>query len=124
MTPPTVTLTIPRDPRYIEVVGLMVGGVAARFELGVDRVDDLQLAFESSAFAGPSADPLEVEIRCDEGLELRTGPLDASIRGRLSSEAGPLALQNVLGALVDDVEVIERDGSDWLVLRQRPTQGA
>ncbi len=58
MTPPSVTLTIPRDPRYVEVVALMVGGVAARFELGVDRIDDLQLAFEAGALSGPSAEPL------------------------------------------------------------------
>lgn len=123
MTPPPVTLTIPRDPRYVEVVALMVGGVAARFELGVDRIDDLQLAFEAAALAGPSAEPLKVEIYRDGGLELRTGPLDVSVRRRLDGETGPLALRNVLGALVDDVELAERDGRDWLTLRQRPIPG-
>lgn len=101
----------------------MVGGVAARFALGVDRIDDLQLAFEAAALGGPSAEPLEVEICRDGGLELRTGPLDASVRRRLEGETGPLALRNVLRALVDDVEVSERDGRDWLTLRQRPTPG-
>lgn len=101
----------------------MVGGVAARFELGVDRIDDLQLAFEAAALAGPSAEPLKVEICRDGGLELRTGPLDVSVRRRLDGETGPLALRNVLGALVDDVELAERDGRDWLTLRQRPIPG-
>ena len=119
MTSPPVTLTIPRDPRYVEVVGLVVGGIAARFELGVDRVDDLRLAFETGAFDGPSDGPLEVEIRGDGGLELRAGPLAASVRNRLSTETGPLALRKVLGALVDEADVIERDGRDWLTLRQR-----
>ena len=119
MTSPPVTLTIPRDPRYVEVVGLVVGGIAARFELGVDRDDDLRLAFETGAFDGPSDGPLEVEIRGDGGLELRAGPLAASVRNRLSTETGPLALRKVLGALVDEADVIERDGRDWLTLRQR-----
>ena len=124
MTAPPVTLTIPRDPRYVEVVGLVVGGVAARFELGVDRVEDLRLAFETAAFAGASGEPLEVEIRSDGGLELRAGPLDASVRRRLSAETGPLALRQVLAALVDEADVIDRDGCDWLILRQRPASGA
>ena len=37
---------------------------------------------------------------------------------------GTLALHNVLGALVDEADVIERDGRDWLLLRQRPASGA
>ena len=124
MTSPPVTLTIPRDPRYVEVVELVVGGVAARFELGVDRVDDFRLALETVAFDGPAGDPLEIEIRSDAGLELRAGPLAASVRRRLSAETGTLALHNVLGALVDEADVIERDGRDWLLLRQRPASGA
>lgn len=119
MTTPPVTITIPRDPRYVEVVGLVVGGIAARFELGIDRVDDLRLAFETAAFDGPPHGPLEVEIRGDAGLELRAGPLAASVRHRLTTETGPLALRNVLAALVDEADVIERDGHDWLTLRQR-----
>ena len=119
MTSPPVTLTIPRDPRYVEIVGLVVGGIAARFDLGVDRVDDLRLAFQTVAFDGPSDDQLEVEIRCDGGLELQAGPLASSVRHRLGTETGPLALRNVLGALVDEADVIVRDGRDWLTLRQR-----
>ena len=119
MTSPPVTITIPRDPRYVEVVGLVVGGIAARFELGIDRVDDLRLAFETAAFDGAASDPLEIEIRGDAGLELRAGPLAPSVRHRLATETGPLALGNVLAALVDEAGVSERDGRDWLTLRQR-----
>lgn len=124
MTLPPVTLTIPRDPRYVEVVELVVGGVAARFELGVDRLDDLRLALEAAAFDGAPGEPLEIEIRGDGGLELQAGPLAASVRRRLSAETGPLALRHVLGALVDEADVIERDGRDWLLLQQRPASGA
>ena len=120
MAEPPVTLTIPRDLRYVEVVGLVVGGIAARFELGIDRLDDLRLAFETAAFdSPPHHSPLVVEILGDAGLELRVGPLAASVRHRLSTESGPLALRNVLAALVDEADVVERDGSDWLSLRQR-----
>lgn len=124
MTASFVSLTIPGDRRYLGVVGLIVGGMAARFELGLDRVDDLRLALEAAAFDGPSDRALEIEIRGEGGLELRAGPLDASVRERLRAETGPLSLRRVLGSLVDEAEVLERDGSDWLLLRQRPTDGA
>ena len=46
------------------------------------------------------------------------------MRERLLGETGRLSLRQVLGSLVDEAEVVERDGSDWLLLRQRPTGGA
>ena len=124
MTAPYVSLTIPCDRRYLGVVGLVVGGLAARFELGLDRVDDLRLALEAAAFDGPSDRTLEIEIRGERGLELEAGPLPASVRERLRDETGPLALRRVLGALVDEAELLEREGGDWLLLRQRSAVGA
>ncbi len=122
MTAAYVSLTIPCDRRYAGVVGLVVAGIAARFELGLDRVDDLRLALEATAFDGPAGDPLEIEIRTDEGLELRAGPIPDSVRERLQTESGPLALRRVLGSLVDEASVFERDGDGWLLLRQRPSE--
>lgn len=124
MTTPYVSLTIPCDRRYVGVVGLVVGGMAARFELGLDRVDDLRLAFEAAAFDDASDKPLEIEIRREGGLELQAGPLTASVRERLRAETGPLSLRQVLSLLVDEVDVLERDDGDWLLLRQRRTGGA
>lgn len=123
MTTPYVALTIPCDRRYAGVVGLVVGGVAARFKLGLDRVDDLRLALEAVAFDDPRDDTLEIEIRSEGGLELQAGPLGAAVRERLRAETGPLSLREVLGSLVDEADVFERDGSDWLLLRQRLPAG-
>ena len=124
MTTPYVSLTIPCDRRYVGVVGLVVGGMAARFELGLDRVDDLRLAFEAAAFDDASDKPLEIEIRGEGGIELQAGPLTASVRERLRAETGPLSLRQVLSLLVDEVDVLERDDGDWLLLGQRRTGGA
>jgi hypothetical protein len=124
MTGPYVSLTIPCDRRYVGVVGLVVGGIAARVELGLDRVDDLRLALEAAAFDGRGHDALEIEIRGEGGLELQAGPLDPSVRERLRAETGPLSLRQVLGSLVDDADVFERDGRDWLLLRQHSPAGA
>jgi hypothetical protein len=116
-----VSLSIPCDPRYAGVVGLVVAGIAARFEVGLDRVDDLRLALEAAAFDGPQDSELEVEIRTDEGLVLQAGPVSGSVRERLRVETGPLALRQVLGSLVDEADVFERDGGDWLILKQQPS---
>jgi hypothetical protein len=124
MTAPRVSVTIPCDRRYVPVVGLVVGGMAARFELGLDRVDDMRLALEAAAFDGAPGEPLEIEIRGDGGLELQAGPVSPSVRDRLRSETGPLSLRHVLASLVDEADVFERDGSDWLLLRQLASAGA
>ena len=125
MTASYVSLSIPCDRRYAGVVGLVVAGIAARFEVGLDRVDDLRLALEAAAFDGTTdGDTLEVEIRSDEGLEIQAGPVSGSVRKRLQAETGPLALRQVLGSLVDEADVFERNGGDWLILKQRSSAGA
>ena len=77
---------------------LVLGGVAARFELPIDRVDDLLLAVDSVLLQGPVGDRVRVEASASPtGLVVRLSPFRP---GQLDDAA----LRRVLARLVDSVD--------------------
>jgi hypothetical protein len=73
----TITVEFPAAEGYRSVGRLVLGGLASRFELPLDRVDELLLAVDSLLLHGVSGDTvvLVVEARPDE-LQVRVGPID------------------------------------------------
>jgi hypothetical protein len=90
----------------------VIGGIAARFELPVDRVDDLLLAVDSVLMQDVAGDTVRIEADVTAtGLVVRLGPFP---RGRIDDAA----LHRVLTRLVDAVEEVALDGRTgaWLEL--------
>lgn len=93
----------PANESYRSVGRLVAGGIASRFELPVDRVDDLVLAIESVFLQEAAGDTLElVADATPEDLRVTVGPFRAA-------DLEDPALQRVLSRLVDSVET-RRDG--------------
>jgi hypothetical protein len=102
--PDRATVEFPSAAGYRSVGRLVLGGVAARFELPIDRVDDLLLAADSLLLQETIGDRVRLEAEATPaGLRVRLGPFRS---GQLDDPA----LRRVLARLVDTVE--ERaDGS-------------
>lgn len=97
-SPHRTTVEFPGTAGYRSVARLVLGGVAARFELPIDRVDDLLLAVESVLMREPAGDSLRLEAEATpSGLLVRLG----SFRPGELSDPG---LRRVLSPLVDTVE--------------------
>ena len=95
------TIEFPARGGYRSVGRLVLGGIASRFELPIDRVDDLLLAAESLLLQEPAGDTIRVEAEATaSGLSVRVGPFAP---GRLSDPG----LRRVLDRLVD--EIVEHD---------------
>jgi anti-sigma regulatory factor (Ser/Thr protein kinase) len=120
-----VTLTIPNERRFYGVLRHLVGGLAARLELGYEQMDDLQLAVETALLsdAGKGTTITLEAALADGRLEVRLGPLDEqALATRLADSGEALGLERVLSTLAEDVEVFEREGTAWLQLRSsQPT---
>ena len=102
--PARTALELPAGGGYRDVAGLVIGGIAARFELPVDRVDDLLLAVDSVLMQDVAGDTVRIEADVTAtGLVVRLGPFP---RGRID-DAG---LHRVLTRLVDAVEEVALDG--------------
>jgi len=118
-----ITLMVPGDRRYVGIVRMFVGGLAARLGLGYEAMDDLQLAVES-VFHDCAADgEVTVEARPDgDRLVVVVGPL-AHDPLEPDGTAGGLELRQLLPALVADAETFTENGRPWLRLDARAPAG-
>ncbi len=115
------TISLPRERSFGTVAELVVGGIAARHDVTLDVLDDLQLALDALLDHGDT-DEGEVSILLriqDSTIELLLGPLPPSTASELESDAGDgIGLKRVLEAVVDNVALSERDGGSWVELRK------
>ena len=110
-----ITLTIPRRPEFRRVASFVLGGLAARLNLTIESLEDIQLALDAllARSEGPSGEVTVRLIVRDDALVTRVGPLETDVLDELEREADQrLGVRRVLDSTVDDVLV---DG-DWAVL--------
>jgi hypothetical protein len=106
-----VVVEFPSEDGYRAVGRLVLGGLASRFQLPVDRVEELLLALESVLVDhGPQASVRLEAAAAPDGLRVRLGPFSSR---RLDDPA----VSRVLTRLVDDVtEESDADGATWVEL--------
>jgi hypothetical protein len=102
-----ITLTIPRASGYQTVAHLVLGGLAARLNLTLEHLEDLQLALGAVlAQGGDSSDEVTLRIRVGENqLEAVIEPIGARLLDEVERETDELGLRRVLESTVDDVQV-------------------
>jgi hypothetical protein len=101
------------EPRSLPVIRLLIGAAAARVELSLEQIDELEIALETvlASRVIPCGEVVvEIETLAD-GLELRVGPVVAGAR-----EVVGLPLERILSRLVDSSEPLRRGESEWLAL--------
>jgi hypothetical protein len=116
------TISIPRERPFATVVGLVVGGIAARHEVTLDVLDDLQLALDGvlERSDDDQEGQLTIELRIEGGtIAAFIGPVTVSTAAELEEEAGDaIGLRRLLEAVVDSVTLAEREGGPWVELRK------
>jgi hypothetical protein len=115
------TIHIPRERPFSAVADLVVGGIAARHDVTLDVLDDVQLALDS-LLEHDDDDEREVEIVlrvAGAAIEADVGPLAPATAAALEQGAGDgLGLRRLLDTTMDSVTLSERDGSSWVELRK------
>jgi hypothetical protein len=115
------TIHIPRERPFSAVADLVVGGIAARHDVTLDVLDDLQLALDS-LLDYDDADDGEVAIVLRVGgetIEAAIGPLAPSTAAVLEEEPGDgVGLRRLLETTMDSITLSERDGGAWVELRK------
>jgi hypothetical protein len=105
-----VVVEFPAAEGYRGVGRLVLGGLSSRFELPVDRVEELLLALESLITQELAGDTVTMEATAGSAsLTTRVGPFAGS---QLSDES----VARVLRALVDDVAEEDGPGGYWVEL--------
>jgi hypothetical protein len=114
-----ITLTLPRERPFYRVAHLVLGGLAVRLDLTFEHLEDLQLALAGLLDRPDGAHDVTVRVRVEDGtIRTEIGPFEGrALRDELGRESeGELTLRRLLETLVDDVELAERDGGEWIEL--------
>lgn len=115
-----IRVTMPSEQPFGAVAGLVLGGVAARHELTIDVLEDLQLALESLLERDARAGEITLVLRVGpETVEVSVGPFERHALAELEQDAGEsLDLRRLLDTVVDGVAVADRDDGRWVELRK------
>jgi hypothetical protein len=113
-----ITLTIPRDRALYSVAHLVLGGLGIRLNLTIEHLEDLQLAVDAVLERVRAVEQVTITVSVSEGaLETAIGPMRDGVRAELEvTEGEDVGLRRILDALVDEVELTESDGEDWVKL--------
>lgn len=103
------------------VLARLVGALAARRDLSIDRVSDAVLITDAIAAAAPGrfTDGC-VRLGLDEtekGLELRLGPMKKGAASEIREELTVPDLGGSLEALADELEIDQSEDGDYLLVR-------
>lgn len=111
-------VTIASGPLVGPVLRRVVGMLAARADLPLDRLDDAVLIADVVAARAPAHaldETVEVGLRPGERqLDLTVGPLRAGGGEALVVDAAVPGMGNVIEQLANEVEVLEQDGDQYL----------
>jgi anti-sigma regulatory factor (Ser/Thr protein kinase) len=120
-----LVLRVPNEDRFLGLIRLFISGLASKFDLPYERLDDLQLAVET-VLTRDSHQGAEVTLRIEpleQSIAIWLHPVDERTPDEeVSSQVG---LNRLLATLVDLVSVVSLDDERWLRLEQRiPVQAA
>jgi len=115
-----IVVTIPRAKPFGAVAGLVLGGVAARHELTIEVLDDLQLALETLLGRDAGEGSVSIELRVGGGtVDASVGPFARDAVAELErGDDSTLGLHRLLTTVVDEVRLADRDGDVWVDLRK------
>jgi hypothetical protein len=111
-----IVLTLPRERRFYDVAHLVVSGLAARLNLTVENLSDLQLALDGLLPRRESEGAVTVMLRIDgDQLAGRVGPFDADVRDELERVGlDGYGTQHVLATVFDSYRIEVEDGDAWV----------
>lgn len=114
-----ITLTLPRERPFFRVAHLVLGGLAVRLDLTFENLEDLQLALAGLLEQPDQGGDVTVTLRLrGETIEAEVGPFENGhlLTSIQAGGKGELSLGRLLDAVVDGVEIEEREGGLWVGL--------
>jgi anti-sigma regulatory factor (Ser/Thr protein kinase) len=114
-----VTLQLPRERDFFGVAHLVLGGLGARLDLTYDVLEDMTTAIDELLNRREPTEDVTLTVNIEEDAIVATvGPFGGHVAEELRSTDPGLSLRRVLETSVDEVDVNERDGAQWVELRK------
>jgi anti-sigma regulatory factor (Ser/Thr protein kinase) len=120
-----VTLQLPRERDFFGVAHLVLGGLGARLDLTYDVLEDMTTAIDELLNQREATDDVTLTVTIeDSAITATVGPFSGRVADELHSPGEGLGLRRVLETSVDEVDVSERDGGQWVELKKTVERGA
>ncbi len=117
----TTLVSVAAGPLVAPVLRRVVGMLAARADLPLDRLDDAVLVADLIAARAPGhVNGATVDVALESGdrlLVLRVGPLRSGGGTAIVTEAAVPGVGNVIEQLADELDVASENGSEYLLVR-------
>jgi hypothetical protein len=116
-----ILLSLPHDREFFDVAHLVVGGLAARLNLTIEHLEDLQTALESVLPAPGLQGQVTLSLRVDEeSVTASVGPFEnASLDAEIEGAADGVGLRRVLEAVSDEWHREQHEGGAWVTFTKR-----
>jgi hypothetical protein len=116
VTSDEITLRLPRERAFFGVAHLVLSGLAARLDVSIDQLDDVQVALAELLEQQETEQEITLSVRVEgETMHAALGPFDETLGEDLARSEG-VGLRRVLDTVVDDVRVVDRGGRPWVEL--------
>jgi anti-sigma regulatory factor (Ser/Thr protein kinase) len=120
-----VTLQLPREREFFGVAHLVLGGLGARLDLTYDVLEDMTTAIDELLSRREATDDVTLSVTIEEDAIIATvGPFGGRVADELHGSDEGLGLRRVLETVVDEVEVSERGGRQWVELKKTVERNA
>lgn len=115
-----IKLTMPRERPFYGVAHLVLGGLAARLDLTVEHLEELELALDGLLDRREGGKEVTLTLRVAENdLQAEVGPFGEELRSELAGEPGDsISLRRLLDTVVDGYDVSDRNGGTWVEFRK------
>jgi hypothetical protein len=117
-----IILTMPRERAFFGVARLVLAGLAARLDVTVEHLEDLELALDGLLDRRDGAEEITLSLHvADEELRASVGPFRGDgLKTELQGDPGErLSLRRLLDAVVDSYDVSDRGDGAWVELGKR-----
>jgi serine/threonine-protein kinase RsbW len=119
-----ITLRLPGESDFYAVAHLVVGGLAARLDLTLEELEDLQVALDELLGSRREDDEVTVALKVlPDAIHTSIGPYGDGLRRELERNGESVGLRRVLETVADRFELDERDGGQWVELTKSRTGG-
>ena len=120
-----VTLQLPREREFFGVAHLVLGGLGARLDLTYDVLEDMTTAIDELLNQREATDDVTLTVTIeDTAITATVGPFSGRVADGFHAPGDGLGLRRVLETSVDEVDVSERDGGQWVELKKTVERSA
>ena len=117
-----IRLVIPAEKDFRPIVRLVTGGLASRFDLTYDDLEDIQVAVDAVLALRDDAGAVTVVLSAEPGnVRAAIGPFEPGVLDPSDASDGRLDLQHVLETVCDTHELESREDGAWVEITKRTT---